>query len=93
MHQDSQKAIVWFLLEIQSFAVLHIRSEFLGAILAQFGDTSSYLALSNSDEHLLYGGARDLVPGQVACQEIDHHVAKGLHVISARELVSQVSIR
>ena len=78
--------------EFQITNLLHVFSEFTLILRAKNWNRQRKFEISNSLIFFSFGTTSDALPRKGAVQEIQHHVAKGLQIISARQFDTNLAV-
>lgn len=80
----SQIAVVRLVIKAQGASVVQIDGELVGKASAKNLGRSCHLLFHDSIVLLFFGGSLQTLPGQRATAEVEHNIAKRLHIITAR---------
>jgi hypothetical protein len=87
-----QVGVIWLVVEAKGAGVVKIDGEFLGRAAAKHLDGSCHLHLPDSVILLFLGGSFESLPWERTTAEVEHDIAQGLHVVTARLFGTKVSV-
>lgn len=87
-----QVGVVRLVIETQGAGVVEVNGKFIGQSSAENLGRGCHLLLHDTVVLLLLGGRLQTLPRQRAATEVEHDIAQGFHVITARLLDTQVGV-
>lgn len=84
--------VVGLVVEAKRAGVVEVDGELVGEATAEDLGGGGHLLLHDAVVLLLLSGSLEALPGQRAAAEVEHHVTKGLHIVTTRLLDTQVGI-
>jgi hypothetical protein len=80
----AQVRVVWLVIEAEGTGVVQVDGELVGETAAENLSGGRHLLLHDAVVLLLLRSSLEALPGKGATAEVEHHVAEGLHVVTAR---------
>jgi hypothetical protein len=84
--------VVGLVVEAEGTCVVQIDGKFVGEAAAEDFGRRSHLLLHDAVVLLLLSSSLETLPGQRATAKVEHDIAKGLHVITARLLNTEMGV-
>lgn len=85
--------VVWLVVETKGASVVQVDSELVWESTAENLGRGGHLLLHDAVVLLLLGGSLESLPWEGAAAEVEHDISERLHVITARLLCKEISIR
>ena len=87
----AEVGVVWLVVEAETAGVVEVDGELVREAAAEDFGGGGHLLLHDAVVLLLLGGCLETLPWQRAAAEVEHDVAKGLHIVTAGLLCRDVS--
>ena len=88
----SEVRVIGLVVEAERPSVVQVHGELIGEPTAKNLGGSSHLLFHDTVVLLLLGGSLQALPGERSTAEVEHDIAEGLHVVTARLFDTQMGI-